>query len=276
VVGADVTMLLAVGHHNAQFIRVSLDGLFLSVHGAEVESCGAICEGLGHPRQNLRGRHASQGIAPLYAGSGCNFLKSPRPSVVCILRRVTDAKWQPGPDSGWGMTFAGDAARRLWVILDHLDQPLNGPDGDLIARLVAEDSEPGLFRHGVEFTRRDMATALGQPRSHRAHPRSPGIGCTSTPAALKNWRIWGPAGFAPTRMSVSRAAASPDRSSPSHPYRRLCTSHGTWFGLSEFWLRPEEVEIGFHELSMCPQNGGGHHAQIGRDDENSNRVRTTA
>jgi hypothetical protein len=62
------------------------------------------------------------------------------------------------------MTFAGDAARRLWAILDHLDRALNGPDGELIARLVSGDSEPGLFRHVVEFTRDDMATALGQTR----------------------------------------------------------------------------------------------------------------
>jgi hypothetical protein len=62
------------------------------------------------------------------------------------------------------MTFAGDAARRLWAILDHLDQALNGPDGDLIARIVSGDSDPGLFRHVVEFTRDDMATALGQSK----------------------------------------------------------------------------------------------------------------
>jgi hypothetical protein len=66
------------------------------------------------------------------------------------------------------MSFAGDAARRLWAILDHLDHALNGPDGDLIARLVAGDSEPGLFRHVVEFTRNDMTTALGKPRPIRA------------------------------------------------------------------------------------------------------------
>jgi hypothetical protein len=66
------------------------------------------------------------------------------------------------------MTFAGDAARRLGAILDHLDQALKGSDGELIARVVAGDSEPGLFRHVVEFTRDDMATALGQPRPTRA------------------------------------------------------------------------------------------------------------
>jgi hypothetical protein len=57
VVGADATMLLAVGHHNAQFIRISLDGVFLSVHGAEAEygdPCDAICQRLGHPRQSQR------------------------------------------------------------------------------------------------------------------------------------------------------------------------------------------------------------------------------
>jgi hypothetical protein len=71
-VGADVAMLLTIGHHNAQFIRIALDGPFLSVHGAEVEysgSCSAICERLGHPRQNLRGQHSSQGgIVPQFAG----------------------------------------------------------------------------------------------------------------------------------------------------------------------------------------------------------------
>jgi hypothetical protein len=163
-------VLLAVGHHNAQFTRVPLHELFLSVHGAEVEygySFGPVRERLGHQQQNLRRGHSSQGIVPRKP-IGVEFLKSPRPSVVCILRHMTDAKWQPGPDSGWGLTFAGDAARRLWAILDHLDQALNGPDGDLIARLVAGDSEPGLFRHVVDFTRDDMATALGQPRPIRA------------------------------------------------------------------------------------------------------------
>lgn len=66
------------------------------------------------------------------------------------------------------MTFAGHAARRLWAILDHLDQALNGSDGELIAQVVAGDSEPGLFRQVVEFTRDDMATALGRPRPTRA------------------------------------------------------------------------------------------------------------
>ena len=53
-------------------------------------------------------------------------------------------KWEPGPDSGWGMTCAGDAARRLWAILDHLDAALHGPDGDLIAERVGGDADPGL------------------------------------------------------------------------------------------------------------------------------------
>lgn len=81
---------------------------------------------------------------------------------------MTNAGWRPGPDSGWGVTFAGDAARRLWAILDHLDQALTGPDGDLIAQEVAGDTEPGLLRHVVAITRDDMATALGQPRPTRA------------------------------------------------------------------------------------------------------------
>ena len=49
-------MLLAVSHDNAQFIRLPLDGVFLSVHGAEVEHSGSRCvafERLGHPLQNL-------------------------------------------------------------------------------------------------------------------------------------------------------------------------------------------------------------------------------
>jgi hypothetical protein len=56
-------MLLAVSHDNAQFIRLPLDGVFLSVHGAEVEhsgSCRVALERLGYPRQNLRGQLPSQ------------------------------------------------------------------------------------------------------------------------------------------------------------------------------------------------------------------------
>jgi hypothetical protein len=87
------------------------------------------------------------------------------------------------------MTFAGDAARRLWAILDHLEQALDGPDGDLIARRVAGDSEPGLFRRVVEFTRDDMATALGQPRpSRRSKPMTHAERVKYTPQLLENAR----------------------------------------------------------------------------------------
>ena len=102
---------------------------------------------------------------------------------------MTEAKWQPGPDSGWGMTFAGDGARRLWAILDHLDQALDGPDGDLIARRVAGDSEQGLFRQVVKFTRDDMATALGQPRpSRRSEPMTYADKVKYRPQLLENAR----------------------------------------------------------------------------------------
>ena len=60
------------------------------------------------------------------------------------------------------------------------------------------------------------------------------------------------------------------------PVRRLRTSRGTRFGLSEFGLRPEEIEIGLQELSMCPQDRAGGQAQVGGDDENSDRVGTAA
>jgi hypothetical protein len=82
VVGADVTMLLAVGHHNAQFIRISLDGVFLSVHGAEAEygdPCDAICQRLGHPRQSQRAALIAREKCPTFAagiGSG-SILLSP-------------------------------------------------------------------------------------------------------------------------------------------------------------------------------------------------------
>jgi adenylate kinase family enzyme len=80
-------MLLAVSHHNAQFLRIAFNGLFLAVHGAEVEHsgpCSAICKGLRHPRQNLRGQHSSQG-------------KSAR-----VARRVG----RPGPGP-WGRSSPG-------------------------------------------------------------------------------------------------------------------------------------------------------------------------
>ena len=63
LIRADVAMLRAVGHDNAQFIRLPLDGVFLSVHGAEVEHGGSRCvalERLGHPLQNLKGQLPSQ------------------------------------------------------------------------------------------------------------------------------------------------------------------------------------------------------------------------
>jgi hypothetical protein len=67
-----------------------------------------------------------------------------------------------------GQRLGNDLRRRccasiLGDHLDHLDRALNGPDGNLIARIVAGDSEPSLFRHVVEYPRDDMATALGSP-----------------------------------------------------------------------------------------------------------------
>jgi hypothetical protein len=83
-------------------------------------------------------------------------------------------------------------------------------------------------------------------------------------------------------MGALACGTRPDSGSLVHwrregaPRLRLGTSDGFWSGLSEFGFGPEEVEIGLHKLSMCPQNGGGGHAQISGDDENSNCVRTTA
>lgn len=60
---AEVPMLLAVGHDNAQFIRLPLDGLFLSVHGTEHEhgsSRWVAFERLRHPLQDLREQFPSQ------------------------------------------------------------------------------------------------------------------------------------------------------------------------------------------------------------------------
>jgi hypothetical protein len=66
------------------------------------------------------------------------------------------------------MTFAGDAARRVWNILSHLDDALNGPDGALLADRISGTTPPGLFRQVVRFTCQDMARALGQPMPARA------------------------------------------------------------------------------------------------------------
>lgn len=80
-VRADVAMLLAVGHDNAQFIRVRLYGLFLSVHRAEVEhsgSSGVAFERLGHPRHNLRRQHSSQrNSAPVHCRLGALVASGP-------------------------------------------------------------------------------------------------------------------------------------------------------------------------------------------------------
>jgi hypothetical protein len=65
------------------------------------------------------------------------------------------------------VTFAGDAARRVWNILNNLSQAMGGPDGDLIAERLAGDTEPVLFREVVRWTRDDMAVSLGQPRPTR-------------------------------------------------------------------------------------------------------------
>ncbi len=50
-------MPLAVGHGDKQFVDASLNGLFLPVHGSEIEHSGCwhvAVGGLGHGRQNLR------------------------------------------------------------------------------------------------------------------------------------------------------------------------------------------------------------------------------
>ncbi len=61
-------MLLAVSHDNAQFIRLPLDGVFSSVHGAEFEHGGPRSigfESLGHPLQNLEDSSRRNGSTPV-------------------------------------------------------------------------------------------------------------------------------------------------------------------------------------------------------------------
>jgi hypothetical protein len=86
LVRTNVTMLLAVSHDNAQFIRLPLDGVFPSVHGAEFEHGGPRSigfESLGHPLQNLRGQLPSQWKYPRPPGAGL-----PRVRLTQSRRRV--------------------------------------------------------------------------------------------------------------------------------------------------------------------------------------------
>jgi len=74
-VRANVAMMLAVSHDNAQFIRLPFNGVFLSVHGAEVEHSGSsrfAFERLGHPRQNLKDSSRRNGKVPRFTGTGCD------------------------------------------------------------------------------------------------------------------------------------------------------------------------------------------------------------
>lgn len=84
LIRADVAMLLAVSHDNAQFIRLPVDGVFLSVHGAELEHSGSGCvasEGLGHPLQDLRGQFPSQRKCPRAGRVGQSEHRSYRPGL---------------------------------------------------------------------------------------------------------------------------------------------------------------------------------------------------
>lgn len=94
-------------------------------------------------------------------------LTVPLPPSTLILLHMTDAGWQPDPDSGWGMTFAGDAAHRVWAIFNSLSRAMDGPDGVLIAQRIAGDTDPDLFRDIVRWRLDDMALALGKPRPYR-------------------------------------------------------------------------------------------------------------
>jgi hypothetical protein len=65
-------MLLAIGENNAQFINLPFNGVFLPIHGAEIEHCGSCdvaLERLGHTHQNPRGQFPSQLVAQ-YTGRG--------------------------------------------------------------------------------------------------------------------------------------------------------------------------------------------------------------
>jgi hypothetical protein len=161
-------MLLAVRHHNAQFISLPFDGLYLAVHGAEIEHSGCrrvAFERLRHAQKNPRGQLPSQ--------------------------------WSSRTTGGWSspISAAGQSAQSFLTLIGRLCTELSGCwcDGRMMCFTGPEDpkNNPVTCRSGrcslsgvafLVFELRTAARSAEDADSRRslnlAHPNG-WAGCTS-------------------------------------------------------------------------------------------------